>query len=558
MAATSSTGWVLAIAGFVFTLLGGRADAQDLVGEMYHAATRSPHVVALAGLEDLDELVGRGRPKAALAVMFHERSCHICHGALPEFVEVARDFQARGLDMHFAHMECSGIKDAVKSRAHLLGFPSILVFRPLESNARWPASGLINQTLAITDDRAFLLRACRLAGMAEERDHARVRHLGMEGRVLVVDLLDGTARLAIGPAPGTWFPLEALRPSGSSGAAAAVFRRAEAAKSYDSSWKAGEMGHFLRRMLHPLVAAVASQDDAVEAVAGERFPAFVFCGRDVTLGFLEAAARFQGKVRAFHANRVEACPVPLAAEGPHVVVCAPPGALWHATPRFAAAVAGPEVVLDDAALAEWLGRNRFPGVTALDFHNFWDFLNAGRRGLVIALRDPRAPSLESEAALKALRDVARPDGNGVFRYGEESLNLAVVDGGIAGLDAFGVSPDRLPRVVVFEGPHAWVEDVDELTVHRLRADLEKLPALWRSSNDVMGYARSCARRLAKAYSVADGLVADAAGGHPASRGVLPAVVVGAAWAIVALARSVVQAMGESDETRLEGAPKKTQ
>mmetsp|Transcript_57651 Transcript_57651/g.159540 ORF Transcript_57651/g.159540 Transcript_57651/m.159540 type:complete len:101 (-) Transcript_57651:55-357(-) len=83
-------------------------------------------------------------------------------------------------------------------------------------------------------------------------------------------------------------------------------------------------------------------------------------------------------------------------------------------------------------------------------------------------------------------------------------------------------------------------------------------ALWRSSNDVMGYARSCARRLAKAYSVADGLVADAAGGHPASRGVLPAVVVGAAWAIVALARSVVQAMGESDETRLEGAPKKTQ
>jgi len=94
---------------------------------------------------------------------------------------------------------------------------------------------------------------------------------------------------------------------------------------------------------------------------------------------------------------------------------------------------------------------------------------------------------------RKLQEVGKPEplDSRTDLYSYSSTNssyfLAVIDGTLDGLTNFGVYPQKLPRVLIFEGGSSWVEDETQLRVEHLHTDLRNLPQLWRSSNSPFGY-----------------------------------------------------------------------
>jgi len=411
--------------------------------------------------------------------------------------------QAAGMDISVAQMEVSQAKEMIKRRFHLRGFPSLVVFRKraeaIVDDDR-PAA-LDGKSLRVTGDNDLLLRASQNAKMGKEKNAARLRALGKEGEVIGIDLVDLSAQLSVPEVGKIWFPLEALVKAKSG--AALPYHRSEASFMYSGAWKQTEMKQFMERMLAPLVEVVSgsSRDKVRSLVDKELFPVFFCCGgKEVTSGFVDAATASQGKTRSFHVPDPESCPAPLPSASdpskPHVLVYSPAGQQWAPSTkalRSAVTIAGPEVVADPAALVSWIQTNAWPGIVELQFHNFADFVNAARHGLMVAVRGPRGTGGEvSRLVEKRLREVAKPDQldprTDLYTYGKSNSShfFAVIDGSLDGLTNFGVSPHKLPRVVVFEGRDQWVEEETELTVEQLSSDLEKLPKLWKSKDGPYG------------------------------------------------------------------------
>lgn len=541
----------------------------DLQMDLYRAAIRSDSMTELSA-EGLDALIGLGRPAPTVLVMFHEHSCGICQAALPELNEVAQALHKHGEKVHVAHMECSRDKELIKRRAHLKGFPSVLVWR-----ARAEAIGdedtpeaLKGKTLTVVGDRDFLLRAARHASMGEDKDAQRLAALGKEGQVLGIDLVDSTAQLMVPGVGKAWFPLEALQRQDGS---ALPYHRSEAAFTYLGAWKKAEMQHFMESMLAPLVSPVEGSRWTVSTVEKELYPSLVFCGEEVTQGFVEAATALQGKMRAFHARAPAACPVDSQAVGgrPHVVVYSEPGQQWSAGPttaKAAVAIAGPQIVADDGDLVAWVNLHRFPGILEISFHNFPDFVNTDRPALIVAARSPRRDTEPNKLVERRLREVGRPrelnSRTDEYTYGNGSYFLAVIDGTLDGLSTFGVAQNELPRVIIFEGGHDWVEDAEELTVGRLVADLQKVPRLWRSGSSLWGKCKWLARELLRSFRFYDDWVASLLGGGTAGHCVLPVFFIALfAWnlkQVACLLRAFVLASLESDPEPQASAGKKQQ
>eukprot|EP00933_Yihiella_yeosuensis_P043408 TRINITY_DN38193_c0_g1_i1.p1 TRINITY_DN38193_c0_g1~~TRINITY_DN38193_c0_g1_i1.p1 ORF type:complete len:452 (-),score=90.47 TRINITY_DN38193_c0_g1_i1:161-1516(-) len=135
--------------------------------------------------------------------------------------------------------------------------------------------------------------------------------------------------------------------------------------------------------------------------------------------------------------------------------------------------------LDNAtALEDWLGRNRFPGLWALNEKNFYEFTHSERPCVLVCVGGEVSEVLEKKIrkAQEALK--------GEFYFG-------ILDGSnwAEELKVFNIMADDLPRVLYSENNfETWVEDINELRADHLLEDLRRFQAgapLLRQSRTVM-------------------------------------------------------------------------
>eukprot|EP00928_Gymnodinium_smaydae_P018096 TRINITY_DN16884_c0_g1_i1.p1 TRINITY_DN16884_c0_g1~~TRINITY_DN16884_c0_g1_i1.p1 ORF type:complete len:605 (+),score=98.54 TRINITY_DN16884_c0_g1_i1:40-1854(+) len=487
----------------------------DLILEKYERATKSKYMTAL-DKTTLDEFVGAKRPAPNVMVMMHESSCGICKGALPDMADAAKELSREGLPLAIGHVEKASYPE-VKQRFQMPGFPHIRFWRSLSVNKEDEAdsgtfnlTALVGQHVEIGEDKAFLKRACNAAGMKADKNEPRLKAVGSTGKVLEVDENDYTAKLALSGNLGqVWFPVEALRRE--KNGVPLPYRRAWAPVKFEGAWSKDDFKRFARRMLEPIVSTMKSVADLEKDIKDSPYPAFVLCAPEVTRGFMEAATQFQLSARSYRASPA-ACPV--QRKGPLALIYSPAEQQWAAKGGVrqgqavaAVAVAGPDIVSNDEAMLNWFAAHRFPGMAKIGYTNFPQFVRSSEGSILAAVGISPKYDASNRRVERELLEVLRPvRAEGGFDLYEDEAGaparraVGVIDGSSSGLDTFGVDPSRLPRVVVFDSPHRWVEDSEELIFDGLALKLEKeLPRMWRYGTDFRGRLNFYLKLLHQSY-----------------------------------------------------------
>jgi len=355
--------------------------------------------------------------------------------------------------------------------------------------------------MRVVTDRAMVLDASRQAGMAREKDARRLRSLGATGKVTNVDLDDFTARFEDPAEGGVWLPLEALRaaegaPSPEDEHETAAPRpfdqRRPKPTEYDAEWQKEGILDFAERMLRPAVMPLSSIRQFKSDMESERYAALVFCADELTTAFERVAATFRKKHRVYLATDPAKCPAGKDVPRPMLVVYSPAEQQWShdGNSRAAIAVANASVMKGGAEeLIAWAKPRFAPGFFRASYETFFKLLDAGRNVITVfvAEDDP----VKNKVVNMKLRLLAKPvkvseKGLDRYEYGDGSYSYCVVDGNLEGVSVFGIFKQDLPRVAVFFGPHAWVED-KALTIENLAEELHKVPHMVRFRQGIQGY-----------------------------------------------------------------------
>lgn len=558
----------------------GRSKDKGLKEQLYEEAKMSEYMQEIISTGDALEEVLLSPMAPYILVMFHVSTCHICHEALPALETIAADWAKAKEPIVVYHIEVSN-QAYWKSRFSFSGFPNLMLWHrqganfadeaePLLSFVKTANDGANTRTM-VTKNESHLLDASRKALMSEQKDERRKRGLGLQATVERVELQDFTARVQVdGFAPKTtWYPLEAL--SYEDGSPVMRFQRPDNPVHYrPTSWDKEAMQDFAKRMMRPAVFDLKTASQLAKEMKDERLAAIVLCAGkiDDSPGFSALAKTWQDKHRAYWAASQEACPVS-GGSRPKMLVYSASHHQWssakHASTSAAAAVAGADVAAKDAtALSAWFDMHRFPGIWNVSYENFHMLIDAQRPSAVVAVDKTKQAELgkidniiKGVATPVTSKVKGEPD---VWTYSANSTYWGVVDGFLNGLDHFGVLRSQLPRVVVFlseDGSRQWVEDVSELSVWSLSADLKRLASMVRYSNDgVRGFFMT---RLYRPLRDAD-RYASRAGGMPARVGVVIAFVLGLLLALQKLGRGVMSfakmLMDSEEEPKMQKATQK--
>ncbi|CAE7475232.1 ppdK [Symbiodinium natans] len=488
----------------------------DLERELYNQAKQSARLAKVeASPREILEFLTTKRRTANVALLLHDANCPHCRKALPELDRVAESFQSG--TVVFAHVDCTHNKGAMQSEFNLKGFPGFLFWRQSD-----PIDDLVGQVFVIDSDVDFILRASRLSEIGKERDGARRALAGAQVTVKAVDGKDMTVQVEGPRNQLVWIPHETLLQQGRR----LPYRRGDGVARYHNVWEKEPMTQFLQRMTQPLayfvkmsthvlvpawsagpvLIKVTSLPSASWADLAGEGPAVLLCAGTLTRGFLEAAVTHQLSMRAYHTSAE--CPLQGASSpgSEQVVVYVPAAMQWAAVKgraRAAAAAAGPEVVQNDGALLKWVSRHRLPGIAKLGLSSVYFFLNSGPSVLVAVDVIDHETNIMAETKIREVMKPKRIGEVDVYSYGEADRYFGVADGTLPGFTYFGVSPDHLPRVVVFDDSDHWVEDAYYLTVEKLPEHLPRVSRMWRMSSTPRGHALWIAKKFVALYLAAD-------------------------------------------------------
>ncbi|CAE7156839.1 ppdK [Symbiodinium pilosum] len=166
-------------------------------------------------------------------------------------------------------------------------------------------------------------------------------------------------------------------------------------------------------------------------------------------------------------------------------------------------MAGQEVVQKDSALLKWVSEHRLPGITRLVLSSVYFFLNSGPTVLLAVDQADHETNIMVETKI---REVMKPKRTGevdLYTQAEGGRYFGVADGTLPGFTYFGVSPDHLPRVVVFDDSDHWVEDAQYLRVEKLAEHLPRVARMWRVSSTPRGYVLWVAKKFVAFYLKAE-------------------------------------------------------
>jgi len=530
--------WSHAICCFLLLVL-GRSKDKGLEEQLYEEAKNSQYLTEVISHGDALEQVLHNPTAPYVLVMFHVATCHICHDALPALESLAAAWSKAKEPIVAHHIDVTDNQDYWKKRYSFAGFPNLLLWHRPEADLGEKAQPLLdfvktvnngaNDRLLVTKNESLLLDASRKAKMAEGKDKRRLEGLGQPATVERVELQDFTARLQVDGAgmKTTWYPLEAL--SYEDGRPVMRFERPDNPVLYrPTSWTKDAMKDFATRMMRPAVIDLKTVAQLTKEMKDEPLAAIVLCAGkiDDSPSFPAFAKSWQDKHRAYLASSKEACPLS-GGSRPQLLVYSASHHQWSSQGLYAVpavAVAGADIAVKDAtALSAWFDMHRFPGIWNVSYENFHLLINAQRGTTVVAV--DKTKKAELGKIEKIVKDVARPVASkakgepDVWLYSENTTYWGAVDGKLNGLDQFGVLRSDLPRVVVFlseDGSRQWIEDVHELSVWNLSADLQRLPEMVRFSNE--GARGFFMTRFYKPYRTLDRF-ARIAGGMPGRFGV---------------------------------------
>lgn len=278
------------------------------------------------------------------------------------------------------------------------------------------------------------------------------------------------------------------------------------------------MKDFAERMMRPPVINLENRDQLQKDMKREMLSAFVLCAPEVTPAFQQLAEEWQDRHRSYLATSPQTCIVDSDEPSPTLAVYTPAVRQWSARgkPTPAIAVASSTIVGSNGTeLADWVQGNRFPGIWNISYENFHIIISSNRSvGLIAVQKHVRKDNDMVEQKLKQIMAPSKCSDKGPllkYIYSSSSYFWGVMDGTLTGLDAFGVHVDRLPRVLIFEGSDAYVEDVDELTVVNLEHDLAKIPGLPRYYPGMLGYMLRIKIKVQRWWRAADRLASETGG-----------------------------------------------
>lgn len=267
---------------------------------------------------------------------------------------------------------------------------------------------------------------------------------------------------------------------------------------------------YAERMTLPPVRRVAGPAELDAALLNETFVAFVAAvpsDQAIPAGLAEAAERWRDRhVFAVAGSLGDLLPKAVAAPKGAVLAALSTGAQqWPGADNTSAA--SPAALFFQGDLSDpkevlaFVEQSRFPGVWQLDETNFYEFTHSSRRAAMVAV-DPQKVSREEEAALRGA----------AARLGADFL-FGVLDGNswAEELTDFNIAKQDLPRVLVTEDDfEVWIEDIDELRLETLEADLKGVlsgqKSLLRQSRSVPSklqfYLREVQRNALRLYAYA--------------------------------------------------------
>jgi len=259
---------------------------------------------------------------------------------------------------------------------------------------------------------------------------------------------------------------------------------------------------YAERMTQPPVRTISTAADLAKVLRGETFAAFLVeaaSAEAAPASFAASAEKWRDR-HAFLTVPSLAAVLPGGADGllSEATSAAPssgtvlavisagkqqwPGADGQSTPP-AAALFFPGNMADQAAVATWVEKSRFPGIWALGEATFFEFTRASRRTAMVAV-DPANVTSSEEEVLRNTADKLKDD----YLFG-------VLDGAAWSeeLTDFNIARKELPRVLVSEEDfEAWYEDKEELRLDTLEEDLRGLAT---GKKQLLRQGRSALQRL---------------------------------------------------------------
>lgn len=239
---------------------------------------------------------------------------------------------------------------------------------------------------------------------------------------------------------------------------------------------------YAKRMTTAPVRSLASASELVQAMAFEPFAALLIADRHVEALTFVAQRYMDRHIIASAPSVADLLPEALkdAAGAASLAVLASPAQLWpgRGTATFSASYY--EGSMDNlSVVADWVARNRFPGVWALGEGNFYEFTHSDRPAVLVALGPEVGEDLEQEIR-GAQREFSQEFLFGALNGSHWSEELKM----------FNIHPQELPRVLMSEKNfEIWIEDVQALRPDALRGDLAALQAgapLLRQGRTILG------------------------------------------------------------------------
>lgn len=234
---------------------------------------------------------------------------------------------------------------------------------------------------------------------------------------------------------------------------------------------------YAERMTSPAVRAFGGAAELERLMKGEAYAAFVAVAatpEQAPEGFVTAAEAWRDRhLFAATPKLQDLMPTGITAPADATLAAVSLGAHQQWPGADNTSQPGPAALfftgdLSDAeAVTKWIEKHRFPGIWNLGETNFFEFTHATRRAVLLAV-DPAAVTQRQERTLQSLSKKLKDD----YIFG-------VVDGTswADALHDFNIAKKDLPRVLITEDDfEAWYEDIEQLTMDNLEADLRGFAA----------------------------------------------------------------------------------